>query len=389
MINAIRSFLKLEAAGGLLLIGAAALAMIFANTPFQGFYEHLLGLPVEIRVGRLEIAKPLLLWVNDGLMAFFFFLVGLELKRELLEGELSQPGTLAHPLAAALGGMVVPALIYAALNRNDPVAMQGWAIPAATDIAFALGILSLLGNRVPPALKIFLVSLAIIDDIGAIIIIALFYSTNLSVTSLMVAAACLLVLLLLNRRRVSSIPSYILVGVILWISVLKSGVHATLAGIALAFFIPLRTDDGREPVRQLEHDLHPSVAFCILPLFAFMNAGVVLDEGALASLFTPVPSGIALGLVLGKPVGILLSCGLITLLRLAPPPEVGWKQLTGVSLLCGIGFTMSLFISSLAFQETGTDSMAVDRLGILVGSLVAATLGYFFLRAVLPKEPAE
>jgi len=376
---AIREFLALEAAGGILLALAAAAAMALANSPLERWYGAFLGTPVEVRAGAFEIAKPLLLWINDGLMAVFFFLVGLELKREVQEGELSRPSQIALPAVAAAGGMAAPAAIYAALNWGNPVTLPGWAIPAATDIAFALGVLSLLGARVPASLKVFLLTLAILDDLGAIVIIALFYTANLAPPSLGVAAAALAALAGLNRAGVQRIAPYLLVGLVLWASVLKSGVHATLAGAALALFIPPRQ------ARRLEHDLHPPVAYGILPLFAFANAGVSLQGVSLASLLEPVPLGIAAGLVLGKLAGVFAaSFAMIRLGGASLPEGAGWGGLFGVSLLCGIGFTMSLFIAGLAFEGADAAYMAQARLGILLGSLASAGAGYALLRVVLP-----
>lgn len=389
MQETLRQFLKMDSAGGILLIVATLLAIFFANSPLTDIYTAFLNIQMEVRVEDLQIEKPLLLWVNDGLMAIFFFHVGLELKRELVAGELSSPSQVILPAVAAVGGMLVPAVIYSVLNWGDSIAMQGWAIPAATDIAFALGVLTLLGDRVPTALKIFLISLAIIDDIGAIVIIALFYTSNLSLISLLVASACLVILFILNRRGVDTPPAYLIIGVIMWVSVLKSGVHATLAGVALALFIPYQAKDGHSPVNSLIHDLHGSVAFFILPLFAFMNAGVVLNTEAFQLIFTGIPLGIALGLLLGKPIGIFGLSWLAVKCKLAPKPHISWSQLFGASLLCGIGFTMSLFIGSLAFQETGQDNSAVDRLGILIGSLFSGIVGYFYLAKTLPKEKAD
>lgn len=386
MIEPIKMFLKMESSGGILLVAATLLALVFANSPLYPGYQNFLELPVEVRIGAFELSKPLLLWVNDGLMAIFFFLVGLELKRELVDGELSSASKLILPTIAAVGGMAVPAAIYSGFNWHNSAAMQGWAIPAATDIAFALGVLTLLGNRVPIALKIFLVSLAIIDDIGAIVIIALFYTADLSVVSLGVAAACLITLFTFNRRGVENLTPYMLVGLILWTSVLKSGVHATLAGVALAFFIPYQTKDNRSPVKELEHDLHGSVAFFILPLFAFMNAGVVISASAIASLTTGIPLGIALGLFFGKQIGIFGFCWIAVKLKIAPSPTISWSQLYGVSILCGIGFTMSLFIGSLAFEQTGANYLAVDRLGILMGSFASAVVGFIYLKITLPNR---
>ncbi len=378
-LAAIREFLALEAAGGILLAGAAAAAMALANSPLERWYGAFLDTPVEVRAGAFGIAKPLLLWINDGLMAVFFFLVGLELKREVQEGELSRPSQIALPAVAAAGGMAAPAAIYAALNWGSPATLQGWAIPAATDIAFALGVLSLLGGRVPASLKVFLLTLAILDDLGAIVIIALFYTANLAPPSLGVAAAALAGLAALNRAGVQRVAPYLLVGLVLWASVLKSGVHATLAGAALALFIPPRQ------ARRLEHDLHPPVAYGILPLFAFANAGVSLDGVSLASLAEPVPLGIAAGLLLGKLAGVFVaSFAMIRLGGASLPEGAGWDGLFGVSLLCGIGFTMSLFIAGLAFEGADAAYMAQARLGILLGSLASATAGYAVLRALLP-----
>jgi NhaA family Na+:H+ antiporter len=381
-LAAIREFLALEAAGGILLAGAAAAAMALANSPLERWYGAFLDTPVEVRAGAFGIAKPLLLWINDGLMAVFFFLVGLELKREVQEGELSRPSQVALPAVAAAGGMAAPAAIYAALNWGSPVTLQGWAIPAATDIAFALGVLSLLGGRVPASLKVFLLTLAILDDLGAIVIIALFYTANLAPPSLGVAAAALAGLAALNRAGVQRIAPYLLVGLVLWASVLKSGVHATLAGAALALFIPPRQ------ARRLEHDLHPPVAYGILPLFAFANAGVSLEGVSLASLAEPVPLGIAAGLVCGKLAGVFVaSFAMIRLGGASLPEGAGWGGLFGVSLLCGIGFTMSLFIAGLAFEGADAAYMAQARLGILLGSLASALVGYAVLRAVLAPSP--
>lgn len=379
----VQKFLRLEAAGGFVLMGALALAILAENSAFKPTYDMLLSTPVELRFGALVLAKPLLLWVNDALMAVFFFLVGLELKREVLTGQLSTPSSLILPTLAAIGGIAVPALIYAALNWDNPVAMNGWAIPTATDIAFALGVLALLGSRVPGALKLFLLAVAIIDDIGAIVIIAVFYSGDLSPGMFGVAGAAIVGLAVLNWLRVNSATPFMLLGIILWIAVLKSGIHATLAGIVLAMFIPLRgARDGEQPMlMRLEHDLHPTVAFIILPVFAFANAGIDLSGLKLADLAAPVPLGIALGLVLGKQLGIFGIIWLAVKTGLAKLPDnVSWVQMYGLSVLCGIGFTMSLFISSLAFEHSGAGFSMNERLGIIVGSLVSAVLGYAILR---------
>ena len=385
----IQNFLKKETAGGILLVVAAILALICANSPLAPYYGKLLSITGELRIEDFSVAKPVLLWINDLWMAIFFFLVGLELKRELVEGELSDRSQLVLPVAGAIGGMVVPAMFYVYFNYGDSVAMNGWAIPAATDIAFALGILALLGSRVPIALKIFLTSLAIIDDIGAIVIIAVFYSGTLSQISLLISTACVSVLFILNRRGVADIPTYLFVGMIFWLAVLKSGVHATLAGVVLAFFIPL-TDPKKpdfSPAKYLEHSLHPIVAFFILPVFAFANAGVSLQEVSLSSLLEPVPLGIASGLFIGKQLGIFLACWLVVVTGLVRlPEEINWKSLYGASILCGIGFTMSLFIGGLAFEQTGGGNMMDDRIGILAGSLLSGFVGYFYLRLVLAKK---
>lgn len=391
ILNAWRDFVRLEASSGILLVLAAVGAMIVANSPLSGLYDALIGLRVELRVGTFEIAKPLLLWINDGLMAVFFLLVGLELKRELLEGEISSAREAALPAFGAIGGMLLPALIYVAINRGDAVALQGWAIPAATDIAFALAVLVLLGKRVPASLRVLLVSIAIFDDVGAIAIIALFYTSDLSVTALVVAAACLPVLFILNRGGVREKAPYLLVGAIMWAAVLKSGVHATLAGVLLAMFIPLKADEeGRSPLLELEHDLHTAVAFAVLPLFAFANAGIPLAGITLDYLLHPVPLGILAGLFVGKQLGVLLFCWLgVTLGVARRPPELRWSHIYGAGLLCGIGFTMSLFMASLAFEETNVNLLFDERLGIIIGSLLSAAAGYALLRGTLPRTRAD
>jgi len=386
-----KDFLQLESASGILLMVAAMLAMIAANSPAADMYAYFIDTPVEIRIGALQIAKPLLLWVNDGLMAIFFFLVGLELKREFLEGELSRPANIMLPALGAVGGMGVPVAIFVWFNHGDTAAMQGWAIPAATDIAFALGILMLLGSRVPVSLKVFLVSLAIFDDLGAIVIIAVFYSSDLSVNALVFGGLCLVLLGVMNWRGVATVSPYVVVGIIMWIAVLKSGVHATLAGVALAAFIPMRDPDdpAHSPLKNLEHDLHSVVAFGVLPLFAFVNAGISLQGIGLSSLLHPVPMGIALGLFAGKQLGIFLLCYLAIKTGLARLPDgANWGSLYGVSTLCGVGFTMSLFVGSLAFENVTCDASAVfdERLGIIVGSLLSGILGYVVLHWALPKS---
>lgn len=384
----LQQFLRWEAASGLLLVIAMGLAMLVANSPLASFYDTFLHVAVQVRVGELDIDKPLLLWINDGLMAMFFLMIGLEVKREFFEGELRKPHQVVLPAFAAVGGMLVPALVYVYFNYGNESAMSGWAIPTATDIAFALGILSLLGNRVPAALKVFLLALAIMDDLGAIIIIAIFYTQDLSVLSLVVAGSALLVLALMNRFGVRKLGLYMLVGVIMWVSVLKSGVHATLAGVLLAFTIPLRFKDGTDGyVHKVEHKIHPYVAFMILPLFAFANTGLSFSGIETEQLFSDIPVGIALGLALGKPVGVFFFSAVAILLGLAKlPKDVGWRALFGVGCLCGVGLTMSLFIGTLAFSEGGEADILVDRMGILMGSWASAVIGFVVLWLVLPRE---
>jgi len=389
MIKAIREFLRLESASGILLIMAAFLAVILANSPLSGYYDLLLDTPVEVRVGALEIAKPLLLWINDGLMAVFFFVIGLELKREMLDGELGSAQAIALPAFAAVGGMVVPASLYVLFNGGDPVAMEGWAIPTATDIAFALAILTLLGDRVPLALKTFLVSLAIFDDVGAIIIIAIFYTSNISMVSLIIAAICIAVLAVLNWSNIYRLTPYMFFALIMWIAVLKSGVHATLAGVVLAMFIPLARDpeSGRSPLRDLEHDLHAMVAFIILPIFAFANSGLNVLNMGVEQIMHPVTIGIALGLFVGKQLGVFTFAWLAVKMGLARlPNNVNWSLIYGVSLLCGIGFTMSLFIGSLAFENSGENTLFDERLGIILASTLSAICGYLWLNKALKNQ---
>lgn len=384
--NAVRDFMKLESAGGILLLGASVLALLIANSPLQDLYDQLLETPVAVRVGMLSIDKPLLLWVNDGLMAVFFFLIGLEIKREIMEGELSSFAQVILPGVGALGGMLVPAAIYAWMNWSDAAALDGWAIPVATDIAFALALLGVFGARVPTALKVFLLTLAIFDDLAAIAIIALFYSADLSAAALMVGAAALVLGAIMNRLGVTQLTGYILLGIVLWIALLKSGVHATLAGVLIAFCVPMRDAGGKSPLRSLEHDLHGPVAFAILPVFAFANAGLSLQTMALADLVHPVTLGVTLGLLLGKPAGILAFVALAVLLRVADLPRgVNWKHIFGVACACGIGFTMSLFIAGLAFEHGGGDYFVGDRLGILLGSVLSAVIAYLVLQLSLPR----
>ncbi|MCG8315504.1 MAG: Na+/H+ antiporter NhaA [Pseudomonadales bacterium] len=391
--NSITQFLKMESAGGIILMLAATLAIVCANSPLEPYYQLILDTPVEVRIGALGVDKPLILWINDGLMALFFFLVGLELKRELIEGELSEPKKIILPAVGAVGGMAVPAAIYLlVIDSNNQNAISGWAIPAATDIAFALGILALLGSKVPSSLRIFLTSLAIFDDIGAIIIIAIFYTAKISMISLCVVAACFPILFYLNRRQVESKSIYMFIGIIMWVAMLKSGVHATLAGVLLAFFVPMRSrhDPNVSPLKILEHDLHTTVAFIVLPVFAFTNAGITLVGISLSQAFHSVPIGIALGLFVGKQIGVFGLCWLFIKLKLAEMPRnMDWGSLYGVAILCGVGFTMSLFIGSLAFEESGLDTTFDERLGIITGSLASGICGYFFLRWQLNRKDKQ
>jgi len=383
-MNFIEEFIKKESSAGILLIFATIAALTLKNSFLSDYYSAFLATPVEMRFADLHIAKPLLLWINDGLMAIFFLLIGLEVKREFLEGQLSSPAQIALPGIAAIGGMIVPAMFYIWINIGDETAMHGWAIPTATDIAFALGVLALLGKRVPLSLKIFLMALAIIDDLGAIVIIALFYTVDLSTLSITIAAIALSILIIMNRLGVVKKAAYVIVGVVLWVSVLKSGVHATLAGVALAFTIPLNCKkiDGKNfsLAKEMEHDLHYWVAFFILPLFAFVNAGIDLRHVSLEQMTTGVPLGIMGGLFLGKQLGVFGFSWLAIKMGLAKIPEQStWLQLYGVSVLTGIGFTMSLFVDSLAFTD-GNLYQQADKLAILIASFAAGIFGYLILR---------
>lgn len=387
----LQRFFSNEASGGIILIIAAALAMLLANMgSTSGLYHSFLETPVQLKVGALEINKNMLLWINDALMAVFFLLIGLEVKRELIVGSLASRRQAIFPVIAALGGMVVPALVYLAFNVQDPITREGWAIPAATDIAFALGVLALLGSRVPASLKIFLMALAIIDDLGAIVIIALFYTSDLSLLSLGVAAAAIAALAILNLTGVRRTGIYILVGVILWTAVLKSGVHATLAGVIVGFFIPLKEQNGKSPAVQLEHVLHPWVAYLILPLFAFANAGVSLQGVTIEGLSSLLPLGIIAGLFIGKPLGISLFCWLALKMKWATlPAGTTFKQIMAVGVLCGIGFTMSIFIASLAFGDVDPALINWAKLGILIGSVLSAVVGYGLLRMRTSSEQSH
>lgn len=383
MNDMIRDFFKMESAGGILLVIAAAIAMTIANTSLNDAYQGFL----HTYVFGMSVSH----WINDGLMAVFFLLIGLEVKRELLEGALKSKETAIFPAIAAVGGMLAPALVYILFNYNDAQAIQGWAIPAATDIAFALGIMALLGKRVPVSLKVFLLALAIIDDLGVVVIIALFYTGDLSTSALAVGFAMTAALFILNSKKVTKLTPYMIVGAILWFAVLKSGVHATLAGVVIGFAIPLQGKKGEHsPLKHMEHALHPYVAFGILPLFAFANAGISLEGVSLAGLTSMLPLGIALGLLIGKPLGIFSFSWLAVKSGIAKLPEgISFVHIFAVSVLCGIGFTMSIFISSLAFGTVNVEFDTYARLGILMGSTTAAILGYFLLHVSLPKKAAS
>jgi NhaA family Na+:H+ antiporter len=377
-----------ESAAGFLLIAAAALALICSNMPgLAEFYAVLLKTRFSVELGTLALSKPLLLWVNEGLMAVFFFLVGLELKREAVEGHLSQRDQIILPGMAAIGGMLAPALVYLLIVHGEPSLARGWAIPAATDIAFALGAVSVLGRRVPPALKIFLLTLATLDDFGAIIIIATFYTADLSPLAMVLAVAALGILLLLNRTGVERVTLYVIAGVCLWIFVLESGIHATLAGVALAMAVPNRKKDGQPIISSLENALHPYVRFLILPLFAFANAGLPLHGLSPASLISPLPLAIAVGLIVGKPLGIISAAALAVATKFAKlPTGSSWSSMLGIACLAGVGFTMSLFIGALAFHSSEYSDQV--RLGVICGSVISAIAGYLVLRYVAP-DPSQ
>jgi Na+:H+ antiporter, NhaA family len=377
----IREFLRLEAAAGILLMVATVAALIASNTPLAVWYDRLLIVHLSVLVDGVGVDKPLFLWVNDGLMAVFFVLVGLEIKREVLEGELSSRAQILLPGVGAVGGFVLPALIYLAFTHDDPYARQGWAIPAATDIAFALGVLSLLGSRVPQSLRLFLSSLAIFDDLGAIVVIAIFYTADLSLGALALAGGGTVALVALNRIGVRSITPYLLIGLVVWLGVLQSGVHATLAGVVVALCIPLDEDaHGHSPLRWLEHALHPWVAYLVLPVFAFVNAGVPFTGLDPALLLGAVPLGIATGLFFGKQLGVFAVCWLAIRLGLARLPEgADWRSFYGVCVLAGIGFTMSLFIGNLAFERGAFEYVGATRIGVLLGSFASAVAGSLLL----------
>jgi NhaA family Na+:H+ antiporter len=388
-LNTLTDFLRLEAAGGIVLIAAAALALLCANSPLEEFYDGFRELPVAVVFGDLQIAKPLLLWINDGLMAVFFLLVSLEIKRESLTGQLAGRDRLLLPMACAGAGVAVPALLFTAFNRGDAAAMRGWAVPTATDIAFALGVLSLLGSRVPSGMKLLLSTIAVVDDLVAILIIALFYSHGLSPVALGWAVAALLAMFVLNRRGITALTPYLLLGVVLWIALLKSGVHATLAGVATGLMIPhvdrrntIPDEVEHSPLETLEHALHPWVAYAILPLFAFANAGLALGELQASDALAALPLGIAAGLVLGKPVGIVGAAWALRGFGVRWPDGMDGRAMAGLGILCGIGFTMSLFIASLAYTDVQYEEAV---LGVLLASACAAVLGMLWLRAVLPR----
>jgi NhaA family Na+:H+ antiporter len=388
--TAMRDFFKMESAGGLTLMATALLAMIIANSAWSSLYTDFLDMHLAIKIGGAGLDKPLFLWINDGLMSIFFFLIGMEIKREMLDGQLSTRSQAVLPFIAAVGGMAVPALIYTYFNTGNAEAANGWAIPSATDIAFSLGILALFGKRVPFSLKIFLMAVAVIDDLGAIIIIALFYTSQLSVEALLAAAVCLIALLLLNQFKSRHISAYVFIGILMWIAVLKSGVHATIAGVLLGFMIPhrIKNEHGESLLQELVEGLHPWVAFGILPLFAFANAGISLEGLSFRNLLDPVPLGIALGLFIGKQIGIFSFSYLAIIAGIGTKPhDTTWRQLYGVAILCGIGFTMSLFIGNLAFDSRFLETET--RIGVMCGSLLSALFGCLFLHYCLPKRTAS
>ena len=382
----IQEFIRLETSGGIILMIAAVFAMIIANTPLATLYDAILGTYIKVGIGSFEIAKPAILWINDGLMAIFFFLVGLEIKRQVLVGELSSFDKAILPIMAAIGGMAVPGLIFAIINWGTPENLNGWAIPTATDIAFALGILALVGSRAPIALKIFLLAIAIIDDLGAIVIIAIFYTSELSINALTISMLGFAAAVALNRMRIQRTTPYLLVGIVMWVFVLKSGVHATLAGVLIAFTIPLKAKNGDEALLyKMEHGLHPWVAFLILPVFAFANAGVNFTGIGIDDLLQPLTLGIAVGLFLGKQIGVFLAAWIGVKSGIARLPEnVTWQHVYGVACLTGVGFTMSLFIGSLAF-DAATEMNAV-RLGVVLGSVLSGLFGYMLLNSAPPKS---
>jgi NhaA family Na+:H+ antiporter len=388
LLRVLDRFFSHDASGGILLIISALAAMLIANSIYFPYYDGALTSQFSVLINGEGLSKPMILWINDGLMAIFFFLVGLELKREMLEGKLKNPADVILPGLAAVGGMVVPALIYLAFNWSTPANISGWAIPAATDIAFALGVLALIGARAPAPLKVFLLTLAILDDLGAIIIIALFYTSTLKVSYLLYALIPLALMIWMNLRGQHRMAPMILLGVILWILVLKSGVHATLAGVITALCIPLTDKWGKSPLHSLEHALAPYVLYLIVPIFAFANAGVVLTGISLSDLFAPLPMGIAMGLILGKQIGVFGATYVTVRMGFARLPQgVTWAHIYGLSCLAGIGFTMSLFIGGLSFSDA--EMMNQVRLGVLSGSIISAILGYVVLMATTSKPAVD
>ncbi|WP_119302957.1 Na+/H+ antiporter NhaA [Dongia deserti] len=390
-LSTIRDFLRRESAGGFALLGAALLALALTNSPLAGLYHDFFALHLTVKLGDVGFDKSLNYWINDGLMAIFFFLVGLEIKRELIEGELSSPTQAALPAIAAIGGMVAPAAIYVLVNAGTPATLDGWAIPAATDIAFAMGVLGLLSNRVPDSLKIFLLALAIIDDLGAIIIIAIFYTADLSLQALGLASIGVTLLFVMNRLNVQSLAAYVLVGFYVWSCVLQSGVHATLAGTVVALFVPLRVprdEDEDSLLKRCIDGLHPWVAFGIVPVFAFANAGVSLDGVTWETIVAPVTLGVALGLFIGKQAGVMAAIALAHVTRVAHLPQgTTWREAYGVAVLTGIGFTMSLFIGGLAFRKL--DHIVEMRLGVIAGSILSAAAGLLVLMWATRHRTAE
>jgi len=387
--RSIQHFIHLESSAGLMLVLATIVAMTVKNSDLSELYINFLNVPGMVKVGALSIEKPLFLWVNDGWMAIFFFVVGLELKYEVIHGHLSDRSQVILPLVGAIGGVAVPACVYLLFNWHDPIGIKGWAVPTATDIAFALGVLAAVGSRIPVALKVFLMTLAILDDLMAIIIIALFYTSGLSITSLVAAALIIFVMIVLKRFGVRSSLPFIVLGMILWVCVLKSGVHATLAGVVTAFFISTNVSEGQSlsPAKAIIKDLHPWIAFVILPMFALVNAGVSFEGLSFSNMIEPVPLGITLGLFIGKPIGVMFCVGMVVMTGLASlPKDVTWPQMFGVAVLCGIGFTMSLFVGGLAFAEGGSGYARIDRLGILFGSGLSAVVGYIILLITTRKK---
>ncbi len=387
MSRHLQKFIQLESAGGIILVFVLILAIIIANSPLDTVYNNIVHMPIQIRIGALNIHKPILLWVNDGLMAIFFMLLAMEIKREILDGELSKPSQLSLPVVAAIGGIVVPAGVYLFFNAHNPDTVRGWPIPTTTDIAFTLGVVAILGKRVPQGLKVFLVALSIVDDILAVAIIAVFYTGSLSIVTLMLALAGVIALVIFNLMGVKRVAPYVLVGVLIWVCVLKSGVHATLAGVVVGLCIPYNgsSDRGHSTLRHLEETLHPWVAYFILPFFVFCNGGIALTGIKFSTLITPVPLGILLGLFVGKVVGVFLFSSVLIKAKLSKLPEnSNWWQLVGICALTGIGFTMSLFLSSLAFLNTPYEELA--KQGIIFGSLLSAALGIGILLLAYKKE---